>query len=114
MSQREPLRPIDANRDFKKELRPIQRSQISVYKNVRFTNEQIDVRIFCASTTISYTLKQIAQHDDFKSLPRSDRPPVLIRQDRRTILYIIRSNLKIIYTVLKLEVKVKVHKSILY
>ena len=114
MSQPEPLRPIDANRGFKKELRPTQRSQISVYKSVGLTNEQISVRIFCTFTTISYTLKQIAQHDDFKSLSRSGRPLVLTRQDRRTILYIVRFNSKIIYVVLKFEVNVKIYKSTLY
>ena len=114
MSQREPLRPIDANRGFKKELRPTQRSQISVYKSVGLTNEQIGVRIFCVSTTISYTLKQIAQRNDFKSLSRSGRPPVLTRQDQRTILYIIRSNPKITYIILKLETNVKIYKSTLY
>jgi transposase len=114
MPQREPLRPIDANRGIKKELRPTQRSQISAYKSVGLTNEQIGARIFCAPTTISYTLKQIAQRDDFKSLPRSGRPSALTRQDRRTILRIVRSNPKITYAVLKLEAGVKVHKSTLY
>jgi DNA-binding CsgD family transcriptional regulator len=79
MPQREPLRPIDANRGIKKELRPTQRSQISAYKSVGLTNEQIGARIFCTPTTISYTLKQIAQRDDFKSLLCSDRPPALTR-----------------------------------
>ena len=114
MSQRESLRPIDANKDFKKKLRPTQHSQISIYKNVELTNEQISVRIFCTSIIISYILKQIVQHDDFKSLSRSDRPFVLTKQDRRTILYIVRSNPKIIYIVLKLETNVKVYKSTLY
>ena len=63
---------------------------------------------------VECTLKQIAQRDDFKSLPRSGRPPASTRQDRRTILRIVRSNPNITYAVRKLEASVKVHKSTLY
>jgi IS30 family transposase len=79
MPQRRPLEPIDANCTIKKELTPTQRAQISAYKDLGLTNEQIGAKIFCTPTTIAYTLQQNSRRDDFKSLPRSGRPLTLLR-----------------------------------
>jgi transposase len=46
--------------------------------------------------------------------PRSDRPPVLSNLDRRNLLCIIQSNLKITYAILKVEARVTVHWNIVY
>jgi hypothetical protein len=57
MVQRQPLQPCDPNRGIKQELNPTLRAQISAYKAVGLTNKQIGARVFCALTTISYTLR---------------------------------------------------------
>jgi IS30 family transposase len=114
MAQRQPLQPCDPNRGIKQELTPTLRAQISAYKAVGLTNEQIGARVFCAPTTIAYALRQNAHRDDFKSLSRAGRPPLLSRRDRRLILRIIRVNPKITYNVLKLEAPVQVSRSTLY
>ena len=114
MSQRVPLAPCNANRSIGHELKPIQRAQISAYKAVGLTNDQIGARVFGAPTTVSSTLLRNQLRNDFKSLPRSGRPPALSKNDRRNILRIVRANPKITYQALRHEAGVAVHKNTLY
>ena len=114
MPQREPLRAIDGNRGYKQELSIWQRAQISAYKAVGLSNEQIGGRVFCKPTTVQTTLRLNALREEGKTRPRSGRPPALSRVDRRNILRIVRRNPKITYAILKLEAGVTVHRNTIY
>jgi transposase len=114
MPQREPLRAIDGNRRYKQELSIWQRAQISAYKAVGLSNEQIDRHIFCKPKTVQTTLRLNALREGSKTCPHSGRPPALSRVDKRNILHIVRHNPKITYAILKLEAGVTVHRNTIY
>jgi hypothetical protein len=97
MAQRTPLAPCDGNRSINKELKPILRAQISMGKAVGLIHEQIGALTFLTPATVSTTLQRNPLRNDFKSLPRSGRPPTLTRHDKRLILRIIHKNSKITY-----------------
>jgi transposase len=109
-----PLKAIDGNRGYKQELSVWDRAQISAFKAVGLTNEQISGRVFCARATVQSTLRLNALRNAGETRLRSGRPPALSRVDKRNILRIIRRNLKITYAILKLEAGVKVHHATLY
>ena len=57
MAQRMPLEAIDGNRGYKQELSIWDRAQISAFKAIGLTNEQIGGRVFCAPATVQSTLR---------------------------------------------------------
>ena len=114
MAQREPLKAISGNRGYNKELSVWDRAQISAYRAVGLSNEQIGGKIFCTSTTVSTTLQRNPLRNAGQTRPRSGRPPALSRVDKRNILRIIRRNPKITYVILKIQAGVTVHRNIIY
>jgi Transposase len=114
MPQRTPLAPCNGNRGINRELKPTLRAQITMGNAVGLTHAQIGALTFLTPATVSTTLLRNPLRDEHKSLPRSGRPPILKRHDKRLILRIIRKNPKITYQVLKQESGVTVHKNTIY
>ena len=82
MAQREPLKAISGNREYNHQLSVWDRAQISAYRTVGLSNEQIGGKVFYASATVSTTLRLNALRDVGQTRPRSGRPPVLSRVDK--------------------------------
>jgi transposase len=114
MNQRRALAPLEINRSYGQELSPYQRGQISAYKAVGLTNQQISENLHCGKTTVFDNLVKNPLRNNGHSLSRKGRPPALNRTQKRNILRVIRSNPKITYQALKLEVGVEVHRTTLY
>ena len=112
--QRVPLAPIDPNRSLKKELTPWQRSEIQTYRHIGLTNEHIGRLTNCTPSTVATTLNLNTLRNNGETRPRSGRPSLLSRRDRRLILRIIRRNPKLTYAALKIESGLTVSKKTLY
>jgi transposase len=114
MAQRVPLGAITGNRGYNQELSVWDRAQISAYKAIGLSNEQIGGRVFCSPSTVQTTLRLNPLRNNGKTRPRSGRPSTLSRTDRRNILRIIRRNPKMTYAILKLEARVEVSRTTIY
>ncbi len=112
--QRVPLAPIDSNRSLKKELSLWQRSEIQTYRHIGLTNEHIGRLTNCTPGTVATTLQLNTLRKNGETRPRSGRPPILTRGDKRLILRIIQRNPKLTYAALKIETGLTVSKSTLY
>ena len=97
MNQYRTLTSIEINRSYDQELSLFQRDQISAYKVVGLSNSKIADKLNCDKTTIFNNLVQNPLCKNDNSQKRLDRSQSLNRIDKRNILRIIRTNLKITY-----------------
>ncbi len=67
MAQRESLKTISDNREYNHELSIWDRAQISAYRVVRLSNEQIDDKVFCALATVFTILRLNALRETGKT-----------------------------------------------
>jgi transposase len=114
LNQRRALAPLEINRSYGQELSPYQRGQTSAYKAIGLKNQQISENLHYDKTTVFDNLVKNPLRNNGHSLSRKGRPPALNRTQKRNILRVIRSNPKITYQALKLEVGVEVRRTTLY
>ena len=97
MNQYRTLTSIEINRSYDQELSLFQRDQISAYKAVGLSNSKIADKLNCDKTTVFNNLVQNPLRKNGNIQKRLDRSQSLNHINKRNILRIIRTNLKITY-----------------
>ena len=100
-SKRTPLAPISHNQATRKELTPFERGQILGYATAGYSHSKIGALLGRSKSTIQDALKNSCHNPHGESLPRSGRPPILSRRERRLLVRETRKCPKLTYDQLR-------------